>query len=661
MRVLSIAVLAALVLSGCASTTGSSDPNEMPGAIGVLPPGSLDADGKTVISPVQNRDQLDFVVDPVNRTYSKVLQDGLYGFLPAVGYTIVIDQPVGSGLPVADVHMGIFFPDIEGCDFPTGSITTAVAAGIGITAGFPGSEDMPEQCRVPVVADIGPYWGEPILGDVHAESRGSGRLGEFLIENFVPHGYAIAQVSVTGTGDSGGCMDLMGPVEQQGVQEAVRFLGDAGWSNGNVGLIGRSYDGSTPFEAAMAENLPALKTIVPISGLYGQFDLMWKNGSVETRGPGVLWGLYYAFTYTGNDPASTGGDTDAALLQGRQIAENLVCAETQTGGAVAAASFLYGGDPLRDYQEEGSYWGERSFKSEVLENYEGSVYFIHGMQDWNVDPHMAFPFYKELQSKKLADGSSLEIKGLFGQWGHNYPDRVPEHSDNVRWDWAQDLLEWFDHYLMETGAQPQLIVEMEDDHYQWRTEETWPPADVAWKTVPFNNADATSTPAQGGNCQQHLQGQVTPLCSLIFELGVLDAKNDTRITGLPTFHADVTPTGPGGQIGLILRDVDEDNRRLGHAIMDLRYADGGVDMTPVVPGQTITAMMEFFPLDAVIPAGHRVELVVSSTVRDYLPAVTSSPLVFESGDLRLPMLDRDDSQMYFPPGLTAHVGEGIRA
>ena len=40
------------------------------------------------------------------------------------------------------------------------------------------------------------------------------------------------------------------------------------------------------------------------------------------------------------------------------------------------------------------YWTERSFLERALENYEGSIYIIQGMQDWNVDPHMAFPVHQ---------------------------------------------------------------------------------------------------------------------------------------------------------------------------------------------------------------------------------------------------------------------------
>ncbi|MFL2944053.1 MAG: hypothetical protein ACJZ2J_01825 [Candidatus Poseidoniales archaeon] len=102
------------------------------------------------------------------------------------------------------------------------------------------------------------------------------------------------------------------------------------------------------------------------------------------------------------------------------------------------------------------------------------------MQDWNVDPHMAFPAYKQLQQ------AGFEIKGLFGQWGHHYPDRPGDHNGmsagrgaeaypmSVRYDWAQDLLEWFNYYLYEGNMKPALHVEMQDNLGGWRVEQTWP-------------------------------------------------------------------------------------------------------------------------------------------------------------------------------------------
>ena len=88
-------------------------------------------------------------------------------------------------------------PVIEGCDWEAGNLS--------------------EECRVPVIAEIGPYYND---GDVDALTPAD-RLGRFLIENYVPHGYGVAQVSVFGTGESNHCMDLMGTDEQRGIDASV--------------------------------------------------------------------------------------------------------------------------------------------------------------------------------------------------------------------------------------------------------------------------------------------------------------------------------------------------------------------------------------------------------------------------------------------------------
>ena len=98
--------------------------------------------------------------------------------------------------------------------------------------------------KVPVIAEFGPYFGETSASTPDVSQPGSW-LGVSVIQNLLPHGFAFAQVSVTGTGNSNHCMDLMGFAEQEGINAAVEWLATQEWSNGNVGMIGKSYDGST--------------------------------------------------------------------------------------------------------------------------------------------------------------------------------------------------------------------------------------------------------------------------------------------------------------------------------------------------------------------------------------------------------------------------------
>ncbi|PXY78630.1 MAG: hypothetical protein CXX81_06800 [Methanobacteriota archaeon] len=217
------------------------------------------------LPPVDQRANLDYRNDDV---FSRVSWNGSFGIEEVrsvyVPVTTITLADGGAGITGdAEIHLGLWLPEIEGCDWDSLTTNDTLAAD-GVTI-----------CAVPVISEIGPYYND---GDVDALTPAN-RLGRFLIENFVPHGFGIAQVSVFGTGEANHCMDLMGDDEQRGIYAAVEWLGTQPWSNGNVGVIGKSYDGSTPWEAA-ATGSNHLKTIVPMSGLIGVHDLMWRNGSM---------------------------------------------------------------------------------------------------------------------------------------------------------------------------------------------------------------------------------------------------------------------------------------------------------------------------------------------------------------------------------------------
>ncbi|MGB0652941.1 MAG: CocE/NonD family hydrolase [Thermoplasmatota archaeon] len=597
-RLLRLAALAVVIPAAMAGCLSDDDGD---GQEALAPKGSL--------VPVTERNLQPF---DTTEAWSKTLVQGVYDILPGVSIDVPVEIPLtevaASSATGTTVNIGLFMPDV------------------------------PEGTPVPVIADVGPYYSASsgavpvqLEGDTVA-TEPANRLGRFLIENLVPHGYAVAQVSVVGTGDSSGCQDLMGTTEQLGVDAAVRYLAEQDWSNGNVGLIGRSYDGSTPWQAATFDN-PALKTIVPISGLTGVHELMWRNGTSETRGgTGILYALYAAMTIDGD-----AGDLDAA------------CQDYLTGIPQSNLAYVTGdhaGAPVNDY------WVERYFFDRALENYNGSVYYIHGMQDWNVDPHMAFPYYQ-----RLID-AGFEVKGLFGQWDHAYPDRDSDHADltpgrggeayplTIRYDWAQDLLEWFDHYLMETGPKPALHVEIQDNQGAWRIEETWPPADKQWVEWRF---DEQLTYARGDALVMAASG--TPLYAPGIVLTSEPLEEDLRIAGLPQLHVEVTPTGPGGQLFAYLWDATDDIH-LGHATMDLRFYQGGMDLQTVMPNQPIVAKMELEPLDVIVPAGHVIELRFSQTGDDYLPGIVQTPVIVPAnGDsvLRLPVIDAHDQDFFLPP------------
>ncbi len=538
-------------------------------------------------------------------SFSRVTENGTYA-TDAVR-SVYVDVPTitaadgGSGLTGdAAVHLGLWLPVIEGCDWE--------------------SAELPDNCKVPVIAEVGPYYDD---GDVDALTPAE-RLGRFLIENYVPHGFGVAQVSVFGTGESNHCMDLMGTDEQRGIDAAVTWLGTQGWSNGNVGLIGKSYDGSTPWQAATFGN-PHLATIVPMSGLIGVHELMWRNGSMEARGAVMHNGVYGSFGIDGD-----ADDPDNA------------CEGYMQGYLNGPAAYLTGG--MVDYAGN-TYWTERSFLDRVVENYNGSIYIIQGMQDWNVDPHMAFPTHQ------IVTDAGIETKTLAGQWAHDYPDRVSGHSSQgvgrgqeaypytLRWDWADEMLYWFNWYLKGEGEAPELGVEMQDNRGGWRFETAWPSDDTTYLEIRVSDISQSPT------------GSIGPgFDPIMMTYGPFE--NDTYIAGLPTFHVSATPHD--ARNGHMFVEMTDDNGiHLGHAVMDLRYYDGGRDgVFQLTPFETVMAKMEFMPMDVFLSAGESIHLTVTNTGEDYVPSPAATgwfTVNWAASTLTLPIVERTCDDLFQAP------------
>jgi hypothetical protein len=89
--------------------------------------------------------------------------------------------------------------------------------------------------------------------------------------------------------------------------------------------------------------------------------------------------------------------------------------------------------------------------------------------------------------------------------------------------------------------------------------------------------------------------------------------------------------------------------------MDVRYHEGGYDATTVIPGAQITMLMEFQAIDAIIPAGHGIRLVMTETGEDYLaPACGNACVVHvlpSSSVFQLPIIHRDGGNVLITPQL----------
>ena len=578
--------------------------------------------GETLVNIIIDDESDDTLRVPVWERYKLPYEtDGDFGVALEVGPYEVL--PTENEWNSTHYFVEYTLPLEEGGAAPNGLISLAVWRPL-----------VEEGVKVPVIAESGPYFQEASVETPSIEVPGSW-LGQMFIDQILPHGYAFAQISVSGTGRSNHCMDLMGNAEQLGNDAAVRWLGEQEWSNGAVALIGKSYDGSTPWQAAMfGSEHDYLKTIVPISGLIGVKELMWKNGSAEARAPIMHNGVYGSYGIDGDE----------------EDYQNL-CPDYILGPGTGVSAYMFGSEVA------GTYWEERYFLDRVLENYKGSVYLIQGMHDWNVDPHMAVPTIN-----RLID-AGIEARGLFGQWDHDYPDRPIQLDDRsdlggyggeafpemIRYDWMQDMLEWFDYYLKGIGEQPGQWIEIQSNQGSWRIEDRYPANDTDVMTLELGtnmtNVAGTTTVLPDASSGPVWESEPLP--------------NDLYIAGLPRVHVEVTTATLGGQLYALLEDCDNQSNciHLGHAIMDLRYHAGGDDIQTWTPmAQSINAKMEFFAMDAEVQAGHILRLTLRSTGEDSLPASTSSIVFVEEGPSSTLQLDLFEpaNRIYFTPPVCTH-------
>jgi X-Pro dipeptidyl-peptidase len=467
---------------------------------------------------------------------------------------------------------------------------------------------------VPVVLQVTPYYsgGNPVLEDGHM----LGDLGEILVER----GYAYGISSVRGTGLSEGCFTQGGPTEAKDTARVIEHVASQDWSNGNVGLIGVSYPGTTP-QDVWVEAPPSLKTIVPISGISDLYKYNFVNG-VHIDPQGFAFNAYYwalvggpPFGYTGSN-----GVNDPLNIPGAVVGE--VCTDqllVQEGGATSAL----------DGNKDG-YWQVRDFHAELLQDWKkprASVFYIHGLQDWNVKPHMMEEWLPALQA------TGVPFKAWLGQWTHAWPQRED-------W-WNATVVAWFDEFLKErsTGILDAPAVQVQDDDGVWRHEDAWPPVDVAWHTFYPTVSGALDEMEPGTGSVEYHDGMggaaVLPPGAVGQAVWVSQPlARDIHVAGLPRFEADVTAEGMRANLILTLAERSSSgDRAINFAAQSLNHVESLSQGDPDVSGLTQRVVVDFFPQDDVVHAGNRLVLIAAgNTAGSPGPALTP---VADGGMIRI--------------------------
>jgi len=511
--------------------------------------------------------------------------------------------------------------------------------------------------KIPVIMDASPYYsccgrGNESQKKTYDASGHVVQMPLFYDNYFVPRGYAFVGVDLAGTNRSDGCVDVGGRSDIQSAKAVVDWLNGrakayttrtgtttarATWTNGKTGMIGKSWD-ATIANGVAATGVRGLKTIVPISGISSWYDYYFAKGAP----------LYDS----GPDELANYVDSPDAQAKCAAVQKKLVEGAPRTG----------------DWTP---FWTERDYVRNASK-VRASVFLVHGMQDLNVRTKHFGQWWDALAK------NGVERKIWLSQTGHVDP------FDFRRATWVDTLHRWFDHELLgyDNGIDRAPMADIERHPDQWVTSRSWPPSGTRTTTLRPDQGTQAGVGTLGLT-----KGDGTETFTDNPQLSETDwaAKIDTstpdkagfvtkplthdlRLSGSSKVTVTATPTTRTAHLSAVLVDLGPDTIRdyadaaegittltdrtcwgastagdsacfkateakksaVDYTVFSRGWADLGnyasdLKGVPLTPGKAYTITLDLAATDHVVPAGHRLALIVAGTDKDLIDPPTDKP------------------------------------
>jgi len=486
---------------------------------------------------------------------------------------------------------------------------------------------MPEgaaEAPVPAVLEYIPYRKNDLCVP---EDRMSGQY-------LAGHGYAYIRLDLRGAGDSEGLLlDEYLPQELRDGVDAIAWIADQPWCDGNIGMIGISWGGFNGLQIA-ALRPPALKAIITVCSTDDRYadDVHYMGGCLLV---------------------------DNLSWASQMFARNSLPPDPRNRGAAWRDLWLerlrYSGLWLKNWLEHptrDAFWQHGS----VCEDYGRIEVPVYAVSGW-ADGYCRSVF-------RLMENLPGPRKGLVGPWAHKYPHAG---KPGPAIGFMQETLRWWDQWLRgrETGImdEPMLRLYMQDgasprggyDHRdgRWVAEPAWPSPNVERTsfilasdgrlTRASNITDQHSTgsetvqsicsPLMGGMAagkwcsyavpgDQPVDQRLDDGGSLVFETEPLSAP--LEIAGGPALVLAFAVDKPVAQAAVRLIDVAPDGAatRVTYGVFNLTHRTGHEAPEPLDPGQRYTVEVPLKPVAQRFAAGHRIRLAIST---NYFPLIWPAP------------------------------------
>ncbi|MGD8419852.1 MAG: CocE/NonD family hydrolase, partial [Gammaproteobacteria bacterium] len=447
------------------------------------------------------------------------------------------------------------------------------------------------------------------------------------------HGYAVVRLDLRGAGDSEGLMpDEYLSQELQDGYDAIQWIADQAWCDGNVGMVGISWGGFNGLQVA-AMRPPALKAVISLCSTDDRYatDVHYMGGCL--LGEQLSWAsIMFGRNTLPPDPRHNPDGWRKLWL------------ERLENSGLWLKNWL-------EHQRRDEFWKHGS----VCEDFARIQVPVYAVSGW-ADGYCAAVF-------RLVEHLQVPRKGLIGPWAHRYP-HLGEPGPAI--GFLQEMLRWWNHWLkrQDTGImdEPVLRLYRQDaakpaTYYaeragRWITEPAWPSPNVT-VTLFYPGAGGELTPdpedappgalvhrsplrvgmqgagkwcgyAQPGD--QPGDQRTDDALSLCFETSPLEAALD--IAGAASLEAELEVDRPAAQLVARLVDVHPDGRstRVAYGVLNLTHRDSHEKPEPLLPGERYRVRLEFKPVAQRFEAGHRIRLALSTS---YFPLVWPAPEAVE--------------------------------
>ena len=431
---------------------------------------------------------------------------------------------------------------------------------------------LPAGTKIPTLLQLTPYRPLDQLG------------GYTSFEFFVLRGAAYVEADERGTGGSQGCLDFGGSLDRSDARVFSDWIRAQPWSNGRIVTDGVSHPGMGSVSAhAAVPGLTGSLTHAPVVSYYQDEWLQGAKFEDQFNGP-----LYQAIELAPPLPPE---------YQGLDAVEGQVAPCT----GMTTADFS---TPIGTFTEK---WADRDL-SRHISHPETPILLTHGFVDMNVHPD-----HTQLYWDALPDDAPKY--GIFGWWYHGWPNmngHAFQRFDRVRHRWLDTLLLERENGLW---AEPRVLVQ--DSQLNWHEGHDWP-LEQSTRVTLRPSADGSlgeAIPGDGHRSYPDVPGAVRGRWSgshVAFRTEPF--AQDMLINGAPQLDLVASSNVPETKWVAYLFTEAPDGKwsRVTHGYADSHTWAGESRWELMNPGTKYKWTLKLLPTAVVVPAGHRLMLVIAS-------------------------------------------------